>query len=309
MCCSGWQVDPKAEMLYSYSPYVSNINNPILYSDPDGDLPVLVFVAAAIIGGGQNIYSNWDKIVANPLSAIGYGLTGAAGGAVSVVNPALGRGIAAGGNLITDAATGNLPDFSSFGEVAGYAVGTTLDAIAVGGSGSLAKLGNKGLQALGKEAARELAGAGAEALLTDASANLIFERGMDLAGGGFELLEVSGSLTISAQAPNHIARGLASLSANATSGLGIQNSWNINGPQTTAKWAGNKGGYYEFGKDQTVWTKDLDNHGGGSQYKVYNKSPKGLEFKTHADHRGNYINRHKGPKDRFISWKKLKKIF
>jgi len=35
------------------------------------------------------------------------------------------------------------------------------------------------------------------------------------------LLEVSGSLTVSAQAPNHIARGLTSLSATATSGLGF----------------------------------------------------------------------------------------
>jgi len=161
------------------------INFPNLSPAKD-QLPVLLFVGAAIIGGGQNIYSNWDKIVANLWSAIGYGITGAAGGAVSVVNPALGRGIAAGGNLITDAATGNLPDFSSFGDVAGYAAGTTLDAIAVGGSGSLAKLGHKGLQALGKEAAQEVAGAGAEALLTDASGNLIFERGADLAGGGFE---------------------------------------------------------------------------------------------------------------------------
>src|SRR5690606_36594967 len=32
-----WQVDPKAEVTYDMSPYVSMENNPILNNDPDGD--------------------------------------------------------------------------------------------------------------------------------------------------------------------------------------------------------------------------------------------------------------------------------
>jgi len=62
-----WQIDPMAEKFYAWSPYNSNLNNPVRYDDPKGDCP-LCPVAPIIIGGligfgvdlsfqvGKNIY-------------------------------------------------------------------------------------------------------------------------------------------------------------------------------------------------------------------------------------------------------------
>jgi hypothetical protein len=113
-------------------------------------LPVLA--VAAIIGGGLNVYNNWDKVVQNPWSAIGYAVTGAAAGAVSIANPGLAKTIAAAGNIATDIATGNTPNFSNPGDVVGYALNTTLGAFSVAGAGSLAKMGYKAIKPLTKEA-------------------------------------------------------------------------------------------------------------------------------------------------------------
>ncbi|MBK7636727.1 MAG: hypothetical protein IPJ13_22515 [Saprospiraceae bacterium] len=40
-----------------------------------GDTPL--HIGAAIIGAGINLFNNWDKVVKNPWSAIGYPATGA----------------------------------------------------------------------------------------------------------------------------------------------------------------------------------------------------------------------------------------
>ena len=62
-----WQIDPMAEKFYAWSPYNSNLNNPVRYDDPKGDCP-LCPVAPIIIGGligfgvdlsfqvGKNVY-------------------------------------------------------------------------------------------------------------------------------------------------------------------------------------------------------------------------------------------------------------
>lgn len=93
--------------------------------------------------------------------------------------------------------------------------------------------------------------------------------------------------------------------------LGVQNSWDINGPKTVSKWQGpNNSTYSEFGSDNTVWSKSRSEH--ADSYKVYDKTSKGLEWKADADKYGNYIDpakKHKSPKGKFISWKKLKKLF
>lgn len=147
--CRWLQVDPKAEYMYGMSPYTAMNNNPVYFNDPDGDIAPIVFIAAAVIGAGTNVYNNWDKIVKDPISGIGYGLAGAAGGAVSVVNPALGATIAAAGNVATDLATGNIPDLSKGENLIDYGTSTLFNAIDVGGSGKLAKTGLKGLSDLG----------------------------------------------------------------------------------------------------------------------------------------------------------------
>lgn len=124
----------------SFNRYTYARNNPLVYTDPDGELPFVVFAVAAVIGGGSNLWSNWSKIK-NFKQGIAYFASGAVGGAVSVVNPYAGGLITAGGNLVTDVATGNLPKFDNAWSVAKYAGGLALDGVGAAGSGSLAKLG------------------------------------------------------------------------------------------------------------------------------------------------------------------------
>ena len=52
-----WQIDPEVEQFEAWSPYNSNLDNPILNSDPDGDIciPCLTALGGAIIGGGVEL--------------------------------------------------------------------------------------------------------------------------------------------------------------------------------------------------------------------------------------------------------------
>ncbi|MBO9563695.1 MAG: hypothetical protein J7621_13015 [Niastella sp.] len=48
-----WQIDPKIEDMEMWSPYISNYDNPLLYSDPKGDFPILIPLIAYAIAVGE----------------------------------------------------------------------------------------------------------------------------------------------------------------------------------------------------------------------------------------------------------------
>jgi RHS repeat-associated protein len=111
-------VDPKAHLFPGWSPYAGMLNNPISNIDPDGQEPVTltVLAVAAVVGGGLNMWSNKDKIK-DWRSGLAYFATGAVGGGASLFNPAIGGAITSVGNVLVDAATGNLPDWDNPWEV------------------------------------------------------------------------------------------------------------------------------------------------------------------------------------------------
>lgn len=121
-----YQVDPKAEYLYSRSPYEAMMNNPITYNDPQGDIAPLVIAGIALAGGIINTASNWGSI--NSFTeGLNYFATGAVGYGVATVNPVAGGLILAGGNLGTKAVNGDLPQLNSFGDVASVVTSVGLD--------------------------------------------------------------------------------------------------------------------------------------------------------------------------------------
>jgi RHS repeat-associated protein len=146
-----YQIDPEAETYINMSPYAGMNNNPGNEVDPLGDTPL--HIAAAIIGAGVNVYNNWSKIIKNPYSAISYAVIGAAAGAATLTpgGAALAIKITAFGNIATDAATGNMPNFRSLNDVGNYAVNTATNALDVSGSGKLAKFGQSLLKEIAKE--------------------------------------------------------------------------------------------------------------------------------------------------------------
>lgn len=132
------QVDPKSELMYGFNPYNSMNNSPLMYIDPNGDNPLVVFAIAGAIGGAGNLYSNWGNIKGFS-DGFSYFVNGAVGGAVSVVNPLAGAAITSGANLITDKLNGTLSDVIDQGKLGEHLLWTTLEGLGVTGAGNSAK--------------------------------------------------------------------------------------------------------------------------------------------------------------------------
>ncbi|GAA4314351.1 RHS repeat-associated core domain-containing protein [Compostibacter hankyongensis] len=66
-----WQIDPEVETLASLSPYHSNFNNPVNFSDPYGDFPIGPISPFAFFNGIQHI---WNKIENKIESIFNHGL-------------------------------------------------------------------------------------------------------------------------------------------------------------------------------------------------------------------------------------------
>jgi RHS repeat-associated protein len=64
--------------------------------------------------------------------------------------------------------------------------------------------------------------------------------------------------------------------------------------------------FYKSKSDGTWWTPDVTGHG-GSKFKVYEETKKGLEWIADADEFGNYMpNKWKGDTGKFVPWSRLR---
>ena len=91
--------------------------------------------------------------------------------------------------------------------------------------------------------------------------------------------------------------GMLRPAAKAGSGL-----WNLTraGADEVMEHKGEFGTFYKMGK--LWWTKDIAGHG-GSAFKIYGETGKGLEWLYDADKFGNYMyGKFKGSVGKFISW-------
>ena len=126
-------VDPKADLMPWASTYVSMGNNPILATDPKGDvcIPCITAAAGAVIGGGVNAYSQYKDGTLDLSSGESWARIGTASLAGGIAGSGLG-GLAVGTVAI---AGGEAADqmIVSGGEVTDVSKVVTAGALAVAG--------------------------------------------------------------------------------------------------------------------------------------------------------------------------------
>ena len=188
--------------------------SPLVYSDPNGDIPPLVFVGAALIGGGLNLYSNWGS-VQSLWDGLGYFASGAGGGAVSVVNPVAGGLLTGIGNLSTDFSNGTLANLNTPREIIGHLAGTVLEGLGAGSSGALAKGGFNLLQKSGWTNFNEFV------YLSDADVALTFATTGSNPSVSYTVQTINAKVTTS-----QIVKATTSTVANSTVGGG-SNLWRV----------------------------------------------------------------------------------
>ncbi len=113
-----WQIDPMAEKFYVWSPYNSNLNNPIRYNDPKGDCPPWICgaVAGAVVEIGFQVAENYydgkrglDMIMPNSWTKVGISTgAGFTTGGISTINNISSRAVAFGVNRLVDGGVGTI---------------------------------------------------------------------------------------------------------------------------------------------------------------------------------------------------------
>jgi len=99
----------------SYNRYSYCLNNPLIYTDPDGEIAWLIPVAIIVVKAGINVYKNWDHIKAadggwqTAGRIVGYTLIGAADGALSYLVPEGGSIL---GGMLRDGLNGAMRGYS-----------------------------------------------------------------------------------------------------------------------------------------------------------------------------------------------------
>ena len=259
------------------------------------------------------MFSNWDKILANPWSAVGYVASGAVGGAVATINPALGRSIAAAGNVATDVASGNIPSFDGIGDVAAYGGGIALDAFSVGGAGKIGNLANTSLKNAAKQGAKEIGG---EVLGSGAfGQDLVFESSLDIITNSGSLVPFGTGIStpiISASTPSLLGTSFATgLGATVSNGISIDPSNQVD--RSLLNKPNKPGNAPTFKSD-------------GSPVEIHHEGPEGPFKEMHRDaHRGkgNFNKNHppgqhqaltKAQRKKFNSqrksyWRKIRKLW
>src|SRR5699024_1879414 len=139
-----WQIDPKAASFLGMSPYAAMGNNPLLYSDPNGDCIIcLVILGAAVVNGLVNVGTQALKGNVNNLGqGLEYFAVGAVAGAAAVVPGGgmfLAGGIQAVGNKGVQYLNGQWDpsDINSVGDVANLTLDVGLDFVSAGAGAKL----------------------------------------------------------------------------------------------------------------------------------------------------------------------------
>lgn len=84
-------------------------------------------------------------------------------------------------------------------------------------------------------------------------------------------------------------------------------AWKITNPEKVVYHPRHKK-IYKDSNTRNWWSKDTAGHG-GSKWKVFKETSKGLEWMTDADEYGNYMNnKHKSDIGKFIPWKDVSKV-
>jgi RHS repeat-associated protein len=133
------------ESMQGYNRYAYCFNNPLIYTDPDGELAWFYWVGAALVGGVTNLVSNWKNVDGfwDGLATFGVGAGAAVGivatggsGAAALVGTAGAGGALVGASNNVVAQTGK--NFSGFNDVNWGQVGVNA---AVGGVAGAASAG------------------------------------------------------------------------------------------------------------------------------------------------------------------------